>query len=103
MKEPADTSRAEETVSLPLPSLRDSDRFPTPTLSRCRHVFDARTWPRTRRKSLVPCTPAAFFLYSQCGLSRTAAGREVALRRGTYLRTAGSVSSGSCSGGAHQE
>ena len=37
MKEPADTSRAEETVSLPLPSLRDSDRFPTPTLSRCRH------------------------------------------------------------------
>jgi hypothetical protein len=39
MKEPADTSRAEETVSLPLPSLRDSDRFPTPTLSRCRHVF----------------------------------------------------------------
>jgi hypothetical protein len=40
MKEPADTSRAEETVSLPLPSLRDSDRFPTPTRSRCRHVFD---------------------------------------------------------------
>src|ERR1022692_1576207 len=36
---------------------------------------------------------SAFFLYSQCGLSRTAAGREVALRRGTYLRTAESVSS----------
>jgi hypothetical protein len=40
IKEPADTSRAEETVSLPLPSLRDSDRFPTSTLSRCRHGFD---------------------------------------------------------------
>jgi hypothetical protein len=36
---------------------------------------------------------AASFLSSQCGLSRTAAGREVALRRGTYLRTAESVSS----------
>jgi|ERR1019366_8754369 hypothetical protein len=45
MKEPADTSRAEETVSLPLPSLRDSDRFPTPTLSRCRHVFDVSAVP----------------------------------------------------------
>ena len=40
MNEPADTSRAEETVPLPLPSLRESDRFPTPILSRCRHVFD---------------------------------------------------------------
>ena len=46
MKEPADTSRAEETVSLPLPSLRDSDRFPTPTRSRCRHgsTFLSPVW-----------------------------------------------------------
>src|ERR1019366_937927 len=34
--------------------LRDSDRFPTPTLCRCGHVFAVRTGPTTHRKSLVP-------------------------------------------------